>query len=90
VAPPLRRASSFARTKTKSLREKVPSVAPIGDQARRGEVELFGRAVEHRLGRADFRLANGRRRLDVHDHRVLQVDEIVVRISITGDFAEAV
>ena len=61
------------------------AVAPVGDQARRGEVELFSRAVEHRLGRADFRLANGRRRLDIHNHRMLQVDEIVVGIGITGD-----
>ena len=38
-------------------------------------VELFRRAVEHRLGRADFLLANGRRRLDVHDHRMLQIYE---------------
>ena len=41
------------------------AVTRIGDQARRGEIELFGHAVEHRLGRSDFRLANGRRRLDV-------------------------
>jgi hypothetical protein len=42
-------------------------------------------AVEHRLGGADFGLMNGRRRLDVHDHRMLEIDEVVVRISITGD-----
>src|ERR1700733_5521031 len=43
------------------------AVTRIGDQARRSDFKLFGRAVEHRLGRADFCLANGRRRLDVHD-----------------------
>ena len=36
------------------------AVTCIGDQARRSEIELFGRAVEHRLGRADFGLTNGR------------------------------
>jgi hypothetical protein len=56
------------------------AIARIGDQARRGDVELFSRAVEHRLGRADFGLTNGRRRLDVHDHRMLQIDEIVVGV----------
>ena len=61
------------------------AVAAIRDQARRREVELFSRAVEHGLGRADFGLTNGRRRLDVHDHRMLQIDEIVVGIGITGD-----
>jgi hypothetical protein len=61
------------------------AVTRIGDQARRSDFELFGRAVEHHLGRADFGLANGRRRLDVHDHCMLQIDEIVVGIGITGD-----
>ena len=61
------------------------AVTRIGDQARRSDFELFGRAVEHRLGRADFGLANGRRRLDVHDHWMLQIDEVVVGIGITGD-----
>jgi hypothetical protein len=58
------------------------AVARIGDQARRGEIELFGRAVEHRLGRSDFRLANGRRRLDIHNHRMLQIDKVVVGIGV--------
>jgi hypothetical protein len=31
---------------------------------------------------ADFGLTNRRRRLDVHDHRVLQVDEIVVGVGV--------
>jgi hypothetical protein len=35
-------------------------------------------------GRTDFRLANVCRRLDVHDHRVLQVDEIVVGVGVDG------
>jgi hypothetical protein len=48
------------------------AVARISDQARRLEIEPLGGAIDHRLGRADFRLANDRRRLDVHDHRVLQ------------------
>ena len=62
------------------------AVAPIGDQARRSDVELFSRAVEHCFGRADFGLANGRRRLDVHDRRsMLQIDEVVGGIGITGD-----
>jgi hypothetical protein len=61
------------------------AVTAIPDQAQRGQVELFSRAVEHRLGRADFSLTNGRRRLDVHDHRVLQIDEVIVGISISGD-----
>ena len=41
------------------------AVTRIGDQARQSDFELFGRTVEHRLGRADSGLANGRRRLDV-------------------------
>jgi hypothetical protein len=61
------------------------AVTCIGDQARRSDFELFGRAVEHRLGRADFGLANGRRRLDVRDHCMLQIDEVVVGTGITGD-----
>jgi hypothetical protein len=39
-------------------------------------------AVEHRLGRADFSLANGGRRLDVHDHRMLEIDKVVVGIGV--------
>jgi hypothetical protein len=39
---------------------------------------LFSHAVEHCFSRADFRLANGRRHLDVHNHRMLKIDEIVV------------
>ena len=67
------------------------AIARVGDQARRGDVELFSRAVEHRLGRADFGLTNGRRRLDVHDHRMLQIDKVVVGIGVTaGALAEAV
>ena len=61
------------------------AVAPIRDQARRRDAELFSRAVEHRLGRGDFGLTNGRRRLDVHDHRVLEIDKVVVGIGITGE-----
>jgi hypothetical protein len=57
----------------------------VGDQTRWREVELFLGAVEHRLGRPDFGLANGRRRLDIHDHRMLQIDEIIVGVGITGD-----
>src|ERR1700733_8559033 len=63
------------------------AVAPIRDQARRGNVEPSSRAVEHRLGRANFRLANGCRRLDIHNHCMLQINEIVVGIGITGDRA---
>ena len=61
------------------------AVTRIGDQTRRSDLELFNRAVEHRLGSADFGLTNGRRRLDVHDHCMLQIDEVVVGIGITGD-----
>jgi hypothetical protein len=61
------------------------AVAPIGDHARQGEVELFSRSVEHGFGRANFRLANGCRRLDIHNHCMLQIDEIVVGVGITGD-----
>jgi hypothetical protein len=49
------------------------------------DVELFSRSVEHRLGRANFRLANGCRRLDIHNHRMLQIDEVIVGVGITGD-----
>ena len=48
-------------------------------------VELSSRAVEHGFGCANFRLANGCRRLDIHNHRMLQIDEIVVGVGITGD-----
>jgi hypothetical protein len=54
------------------------AVTRIGDQARRGDFELFVGAVEHRFSRSDFRLTNGRRRLDVHDHRMLEIDKVVV------------
>ena len=47
--------------------------------------KLFGRAVEHGFGRANFRLANGCRRLDINNHCMLQIDEIVVGIGITAD-----
>ena len=61
------------------------AVAPIRDQARRSEVELFSRSVEHGFGRANFRLANGCRRLDIQNHGMLQIDEVIVGIGITGD-----
>ena len=57
----------------------------IGDQARRSDFELFGRAVEHRLGRA---FTSAWRTVvvafDVHDHCMLQFDELVFRVGITG------
>ena len=58
------------------------AVTRIGDQARRSDFEVFSRAVEHCLGRSDFSLANGRRRLDVHDHRMLEIDKVVVGIGV--------
>ena len=77
-----RAARSRARPPTSHPTISAAAVAPIGDQARRGDIELFGRAIDHCLGRADFGLANGCRRLDVHDHRVLQIDEIVVGVGV--------
>jgi hypothetical protein len=41
-------------------------------------------AIEQRLGRPDFRLPDGRRRLDVDDHRMLEIDAIIVGIGING------
>jgi hypothetical protein len=34
--------------------------------------------------RSDLGLTNGRRRFDVHDHRMLEIDEVVVGIGIDG------
>ena len=48
------------------------AVTRVGDQARRREIKSLSRAIEHGLGRADFGLASGGRRLDVHDHRVFK------------------
>ena len=64
------------------------AMAGVGDQARRLDVELLG-AVEHRLGRPDLRLPNGGRRLDVDDHRMLQVDEIIIGIGVDGSVLAA-
>lgn len=61
------------------------AVAPVGDQARRGDIELFGRTVDHRLRGRDLCLAHRRRRLDIHNDGMLQIDEIVVGVGITGD-----
>ena len=61
-----------------------PSHSRRRRQERRLDVELLGRAVEHRLGRGDFGLANGRRHLDVHDHRMLQVNETSIGVRVDG------
>ena len=58
------------------------AIARVGNQARRGDVELFGRTVKHRLGRADLCLTNSRRRLYVHGHRGLEIDKVVVGIGV--------
>jgi hypothetical protein len=76
---------SIPRSSTSHPDHLGRAVAPIRDQARRGDIELFSRAVEHCFSRADFRLANGGRRLDIHNHRMLQIDEIVVGVGISGD-----
>jgi hypothetical protein len=60
------------------------SIARLSRQTGRGDFELIGGAVDHRLGRPNLRLAQRCRRLDVHDHRMLQVDEGVVGIGVDG------
>ena len=68
---------------------------PVRDELRQfpqvlgcgGQQELvFGSAwateaqtVEHCFSRANFRLSNSARRLDIHNHRMLQIDEVVDR-----------
>jgi hypothetical protein len=60
------------------------AVTRIANQARGRDVELLGRAIDHRLGSCDSRRVNGRRRLDIHERCVLQVDKIVVGIGVEG------
>ena len=50
----------------------------------RADIELLGGTVEHRLGPSDLRLPNGGRRLDLHDHRMLQIDKINIGIGVNG------
>ena len=38
-------------------------VACLGDEAGRGDIELFDGTIEHCLGGSNLRLTNGRRRL---------------------------
>jgi hypothetical protein len=38
-------------------------VACVGDEAGRGDIELFDGTIEHCLGGSNLRLTNGRRRL---------------------------
>jgi hypothetical protein len=45
---------------------------------RGGHVEPIGGALDHRLGRRDRRLTHGRSGFDVHDYRVLQIDQIAL------------
>ena len=60
------------------------AVAGVGGQALGGDPEPLGGAVDHGLGRRDLRLAHGGGGLHVHDHRVLQVDQIVVGVGVDG------
>jgi hypothetical protein len=82
--PSVSRAARF-HARPPATRPSRPSRNPHRRQARRNDFELFRRAVEHCFGRADLRLANGRRRLDIHSHRMLEIDEIVVGVGISGD-----
>ena len=46
---------------------------------------MFGSAVESIvLAAPTLRLTNGRRGFDVHDHRVLEVNKVIVGIGIDG------
>jgi hypothetical protein len=76
---------SIPRSSTSHPNHLGRAVAPIRDQARRGDVKLFGRAVDHRLRGRDLCLAHRRRRLDIHDYRMLQIDEVIVGVGISGD-----
>ena len=75
---PGRAARSLARPP--ATRASRPSRSPRRRPAAPAETEPFARAVEHRAWPRHFGLANGRRRLDVHDHRMLEIDEVVVGV----------
>ena len=60
------------------------AIAGVGRQTRRRDLEPVGGALDHCLGRRDFRLPYAGGGLHVHDHRVLEIDQIVVGIGIDG------
>jgi hypothetical protein len=74
------------RTPARAVRSRArrPAIARVSRQTGWSDFELIGRAVDHRPGRADLGLSNGRCRLDVHDHRILQVDEVLVGMGVDG------
>jgi hypothetical protein len=57
-------------------------ITGFGTQVRRGDVKPIGSTVDHRFGGGYLRLAHGCRRLDVHDHGMPTVDEIIIRIGV--------
>ena len=60
------------------------AVGAVGDQPLGVEAEAVHRAVDHGARGADLRLADGARRLDVDDDRIVGVDQIVGRIGEEG------
>jgi hypothetical protein len=62
------------------IERRSRSVGRIGSQPRGLQSQPLLGPVDHRLGGADLRLANGARRLDVDNHSKLHIDEIVIGV----------
>ena len=56
------------------------AVGGVANQPGRVEIEAFARALDHPLGRRHLGLADRRRRLDIDDDRVVDIDQVVGRI----------
>ena len=57
------------------------AITGIGHQTRRRDLEALGGALDH-LGRRDFRLTHTGVGLHIRDHRVFEIDQIVVGMGI--------
>ena len=53
----------------------------VGGQPLRLEIEALLCSIQHRLGRGNFIIGASRRRLDIDDHGILNVDEVVQPIA---------
>ncbi len=60
------------------------AVAAVTEEPVRIEIEPFERALNHAFGGQHLRLPDCRRRLDIDDDRVLDVDQVVRRVGEEG------
>ena len=63
------------------------AITGVGRQTRGPGVEPVGRARDHRLGRRDLGLPHRGCGFHIHDHRMLQINQIVVGIGVEGGSA---